>query len=634
MNWLQSLGNGGLIAPIGLAALGLVPVIVIMYLLKLRRTEVVISSTLLWRKSLQDLTANAPFQRLRANLLMFLQILVVVLLAICLARPFLRAPGLFGQNQCVIIDRSGSMQAKEASGKTRLDLAKEAALGMIDDLRSGDRLMVVSFAEKAEVLCELSDDKGRLRAAVRGIAPSDARSNVRDVMAIARSLAPNSREMPSVVPDLQLILVSDGDLSDLESLGETSLPMRFVRIGETANNAAIVSFDVRRAEGAAAPPQAFVQIANYAEQPLDTTLTLTLEGSNLAVEPVEVEPNATRELVFELPAAEEGVLRAQLDIQDALEADNRAAYVFRPAAHVNVLLVSEADAVAGDYFARALALDPRVRLTTTPPKEYTGAGDADLILFNKFAPPALPARGACVFLAAVPPVPGLKAEGALDAPPVLAPERSHPVMRFMNPANVHIAHALKLTLPEGARTLLATQEGTLIADVSRGGVPIIVVAFDPAESDWPLNLSFPLFVQNLVGWAPQQAAGEPGYVLAGKPVELLPVADATQARITRPDGTVDTLPLDPLRPVYYSATERAGTYTFALGEKQFTQAVNLLDKHESQIRPAETLQLGRGTVQAERGPIVVNKELWPWFAAAALAVLMAEWWIYSRRAGW
>jgi hypothetical protein len=78
MQWL----TGAFLAPAFLGFLALIPVIVLLYLLKLRRTEIVIPSTYLWIKSLQDLTANAPFQRLRKNLLLLLQIIAVLLLAI------------------------------------------------------------------------------------------------------------------------------------------------------------------------------------------------------------------------------------------------------------------------------------------------------------------------------------------------------------------------------------------------------------------------------------------------------------------------------------------------------------------------------------------------------------------------
>ena len=129
----QGTGLAGMVdtlfmTPAFLWFLAVLPVILILYLLKLRRTEVVISSTLLWLKSLQDLTANAPFQRLRKNLLLLLQLLIALALALALARPYLRAEMLPGQYICLLIDRSASMQTQEKAG-TRLDLARESASG-------------------------------------------------------------------------------------------------------------------------------------------------------------------------------------------------------------------------------------------------------------------------------------------------------------------------------------------------------------------------------------------------------------------------------------------------------------------------------------------------------------------------
>src|SRR5207248_1508307 len=79
----------GILIPAALALLALAIPIIIFYMLRLRREELDVSSSLLWRRALQDRTANAPWQRLRRNLLLLLQLLLLLLLVLGLARPFL-----------------------------------------------------------------------------------------------------------------------------------------------------------------------------------------------------------------------------------------------------------------------------------------------------------------------------------------------------------------------------------------------------------------------------------------------------------------------------------------------------------------------------------------------------------------
>lgn len=618
------------LAPLFFWFLALIPVVILLYLLKLRRTEVVISSTYLWIKSLQDLTANAPFQRLRKNLLLLLQILAIAALVVALARPFVRAEGGQGANYCVIIDNSASMQTLEG-GKSRLELARGEALEIADTLESDDKMMVVAFSESADILCELTDDKFRLRRAVNSIQPADTRTNIRDVMLVARSLAPDNPDIPSVVNNLKLVLLSDGKLSDVDEIGARAIDMSYIRVGATRDNAGITNFSVRRPTEGKGDQQSFVLVHNESGTELKTTLSLYFDDNLLAVEEVTVPAASDQEALFSHPDLGEGVLRAELDLADALTADNRAWLAMRPSTKLKTLVVTNGESTSGYYLKKALALEPRVELSAVEPAAFSGDGAYDITIFDGFAPPSLP-QGSLVFVNAAPPIEGFAFGENIERPPVLSTEPDHPAMRFLDPTNVGIRRARRMELPEGARAVTSTTGSPLIADVSRGGQQILVLGFDIAESDWPLNLSFPLFLQNVVSWAPRAALAGEMSIATGQPISILPVPGVESATVTTPDGREETVQLDPLRPVYFGGTKRAGVYEVLRGDERIRIAVNLLDRNESAVDPAGEIQFGRGAVTAQEGPLKQTRELWRWFVLAALAVLAAEWWVYSRRA--
>ncbi|MBI3762710.1 MAG: BatA domain-containing protein [Chloroflexi bacterium] len=79
-------------SPLALALSLLAAPIIILYMLKLRRREVEVSSTMLWSLLLRDREANSPWQKLKRNLLLLLQLLLLLLLVVALARPFIPVP--------------------------------------------------------------------------------------------------------------------------------------------------------------------------------------------------------------------------------------------------------------------------------------------------------------------------------------------------------------------------------------------------------------------------------------------------------------------------------------------------------------------------------------------------------------
>src|SRR5947209_1487497 len=102
-----------LLAPLALILSLLAVPIILMYVLKLRRQEFVVPSTFLWRQVLQDVQANAPWQRLRFNILLLLQLLALAALVFALARPAYSRSNVIAGDVIVIVDQSYGMQAQD-----------------------------------------------------------------------------------------------------------------------------------------------------------------------------------------------------------------------------------------------------------------------------------------------------------------------------------------------------------------------------------------------------------------------------------------------------------------------------------------------------------------------------------------
>ena len=143
-----------------------------LYFLRLRRTRRVVSSSLPWVRRTEDLRANAPFQRIRPSLLLFLQMLLLALLALAVAQPIVRGWGVRGGRVVMLIDCSASMGTLDgAGGGARLAEAKRQAIARAESLQggglfasTGPEIMVIAFADTAQVCTPFTTSLARAPA--------------------------------------------------------------------------------------------------------------------------------------------------------------------------------------------------------------------------------------------------------------------------------------------------------------------------------------------------------------------------------------------------------------------------------------------------------------------------------------
>ena len=184
MNWLP-----GFTAPLNAFLLLLLIPVIVMYFLKLKRSRQEIPSLLLWQQVIADQRVNAPFQKFRRNLLLWLQLLLLTLLALAAAQPFIRGRDSLAKNLPILIDCSASMGAIDAgTKKTRLELAKDQIRPIIDNMLPDQRIILIEVHNTAKQLTELTNNKTELKQALDQLEVVDVGSRLEDALAQAQAI--------------------------------------------------------------------------------------------------------------------------------------------------------------------------------------------------------------------------------------------------------------------------------------------------------------------------------------------------------------------------------------------------------------------------------------------------------------
>ena len=629
-----------LLAP--LALLWFVPVggaILTLYLLRLKRRSQTVPSVMLWAAATEDRQANAPFQRLRRNPLLVLQLLLALALVAALAKPFLWASGLGGKTTALIIDGTASMQAMDEPG-SRFATAVAKARTLVEQKERGDQVALVLLTDRPKLLAPLTTDKDKLLTALSQAAPSDASGDMREAILFGGSLVTSRAEA-------QVTVLTDGAFGPMEPVALGGAKLSFLTVGKRADNIGITAFDVRDAIGGA-NRQAFVTVENVSGAPRTVPIELTVNGRVTDAHEITLKPGESKSEVFDnLRADSGGTVQVRLGIRDDLDSDNQAAVVLAPRRPIHVLLITEGN----PFLERALNADARVVLYSVNPATVQSKDIAshDLSVFDGATPPKdLPDAGRYLFWGVKPgPVSlPITASGTPDQvqPTIQDWSRTHPLMRYVDLANVAVSHAYNAQTAPWGQTLAETDDGPLIVAGERGDGRCVWVGFPLLESDMPLRIAFPIFLTNTLEWLsakPGSAGG--GIVRPGEIVALAAPKSGGALQIKRPDNRTDSVSATQAAdaPRLYDRADRVGIYS-ATGAGGFSQtfAVSLLSHAESQITPNAKPQitvtdapLPGEAKPATGGSVTVRREIWPYVAGAVLVLLCAEWLFFHRRLG-
>jgi hypothetical protein len=623
-------------APLGLLALLGIPLVVLYHMRDNVPDRKPIPTLRFWRAAIDPRSERVKFRRPPLTWLLVVQLLVVLLTALALARPTVtNAWGGIGdrvqpQHLILLLDGSTSMSAVDTeSGASRFETARADAANLIGELREGDVATAIVLGShprtyqagsRAELLS--------LEERIDSLEQPGGQAELNAALRLARELI-----LPEM--DNRIVVLSDAALSADPALVSTigaKIELRETGSPETGN-VAIVELTARESLDTPGTQQIYARAINFSSEPQTGIFSVLADDIQIASEEVTIEPGADLERIIGAIPANTGTVTVDFAKADALTADNSASLIVSRDARLGLRVLPVTDTPGA--LQRALSVLPGVELTTVPTVDTTvTASSYDVVVYEGFTPPATTLPNVPMFIAGPPLTSELfQSDGVMSAPELSSFRADDPLLIGVDLAGVTFGETPVHRLGSDTTAVITATGGPLLyRTTTPGGQPMIVMTFNLDQSNLSKRVAFPILMSNVIGQlAPNPL---PSSVQVGEPLVYLPRPESTAVRITAPNGSSTELPVTTdgaaANPVSFADTGQPGIYQIEeIGDLQRAGSVYVNAGHaqESDLRANPNLAdlLATAKPSQAAGGSASRFDLWPWIVAATIALLAIEW---------
>jgi hypothetical protein len=675
----------GLLAPWFLAGAAAIGLPVYLHLLRRHRTPPKPFGSLMFFEPRTQ--SSIKHRRLRYLFLLSLRTLLLLLLALAFANPFVMRPAARtpnGQLLLVAIDDSFSMRAG-----TRMADAKRAAMSVLASRPSTELVQVMAIDAQLHALTPATRDAAAARTAIQSVEAGDSRSSFAELARASRLVGEEAHAA------IELHLFSDMQRSSMApTFAEMRFPDSVTLVLHPVAAAGSPNWTVESVTAPgqlwgspreAAPVHVQAVIAGYGTPEATRTASLVVNGKTTATQPVTVPAGGRAVVDFPRLDVPYGFSRCEvrIDSSDAFPNDDGAIFAVQRSDPQRVLFIHAAnDLRSPRYFGDALTAAAEsafaLQLVTVDQAANIGfskygfvvlsnlsglpsALENSLIEYVKAGGSVLSALGPAAAGRSRVPVSGesirrvhdyaREASGGRDQfQSVGETDRSHAsVAKSGSLVGVKFYYAVDVDPGDARIVARLTDRTPLIIDrkIGEGRVLLFTSGFDNLANDFPLHPAFVAFVEQTARYL---SGGE-------RPASARTVDSFFDLRTAREQAGaaqlgVEVVDPDGHRPL--SLTEAATTQSVRLSRAGFYQ-VRLAngreelvganpDRRESDlsVMPDDVLTLWRGGANASAPAVLTpaagakedeRVSIWWYIMLFALMAALAECWLASRYLG-
>lgn len=596
-------------------------VVLALYLLDRSRRRQVVATLRFWNTSeLPDERKHR--RRIQQPWSLLLQVVSLGLLLLAIAQLRFGMRDTSSRDHVLILDTSAWMGAQTANG-TLMDDARRSALAWLHALPSDDRVMVVRADALATPATVFESNRSVVEDAIRSSRAGFSALNLDQALEFARQAQKLSGGSTG-----EIAFAGAGRVREQElDVPRPAVPnLRILAARQPIENCGLRKIGLRRSPGDPEVWDIFVAVKNYGASPRAVNVALQFGGAPVGSRRLMLGPGAEEESTFHWRTRVAGWLEARLLTPDAFPQDNRALLEVPAQPSLHVAVYSDDPSL----LQPVLSANPNVHAEFDSPARYTAAKTAQIVIFDRFAPP-VPPKTNTIWIE--PP--------ARRSPIPVRTEKSNVQLARWNSADPLGAglHATDVQL--GSTEVFDSAAGDVpVAEIDGGPVilarpahppeheKLVVMGFSPFRTSMKYQLSTPLLFANILRWmAPdifrrwELNAGTVGTVSV--PLDR----DTDPAAVRVVDDNRQPLPftIDGSTLQFFAGTP--GTVRILTGDRELVYSLTLPEVADADWPiPANA---HRGIPRRFPGG-ASSTDLWPWLALLGGLGLLADWLLFGR----
>lgn len=357
-----------------------IPPVIMLYILKRKYKEEVISSSLLWKEVYKNTRANTPWEKFKKNILLLLQIIIILSVILALMSPFISIGGKSYKNVIMVIDNTASMNTIYDDSNSRLEQGKTLAKEYLNSTKEGTKTYIISYDGTSNLLLNGDFNKSNAASIIDKISTSYGSGDISDVVSFVKAIGDGIGE------EYEALIFTDKQVAISDING------RIVYLGNSGLNATVDNVSHKFVDDKV---KVIANVTNNGDSLYEGDFSL-YNGEELAkVESVNLQVGESKTLSFELDSLNSDYLKGELSRKDILMEDNTYYHVVNENKVKKILLVTDENIFLEKAFG---SIENTEVYKTNDASNITENDDYDLYVFDNKMPEVMPRKGNILFI--------------------------------------------------------------------------------------------------------------------------------------------------------------------------------------------------------------------------------------------